>query len=496
MEKQKKALGMLTEKQYMNGATIVCHSAIVIVLILSYFAEVLKGSRTISYFLVFSCIAVIPLVAELLIYKGNKESDVIRHIAGCGYSVLYIFAIFTTNSILTFTFAFPMYLIITLYSDVKFCASICGGGFLVNVIYVVYNAMTVGYSKEQIPDVEIRIGVMLIMAVFLIICTSALKNVNDKKIAEINEEKEKTSKLLENIMNISGKMVGNIEQASVKMERLGVSVEEIRDSMQEISTGSNETAESMQSQLESTEQIQNQIGKVKEVSEDISVKIVEAAKEVEEGIRNVEQLTLQAEKSIEASEVVDNKMKQLAENTARMNEIVDMISSVANRTGMLALNASIESARAGEAGKGFAVVAGEITTLANQTKSATVDIVTMIQAITEELREVEKAVAIVSENNRSHAETTKAVTERFEKISVSTRSVNEQARQMEQVVEELAAANEVIVDSVENVSGTTEEMSAYATQTYQACEENSMLVDEVNDIVKELSGHAEELKNK
>lgn len=52
MEKQKKALGMLTEKQYMNGATIVCHSAIVIVLILSYFAEVLKGSRTISYFLV------------------------------------------------------------------------------------------------------------------------------------------------------------------------------------------------------------------------------------------------------------------------------------------------------------------------------------------------------------------------------------------------------------------------------------------------------------
>lgn len=486
----------LSEKQSMNKTAVICHATTDSILFIAYFVEVLKGSRTIAYFLVLSLFAIIPVAAEMIIYRNNPESDTIRHIVGFGYSALYIFAIFTTNSVTTFTYALPMYVIITLYSDVKYCTTICTGGFLANVVDVAYKAVTVGYTKEQIPDVEIRIALMAIAAVFFVICTRTLKKINDNKLMQIEEEKEKTTKLLENIMDISGKMIGNVEQASEKMERLGVSVTEIRNSMQEVSAGNNETAQSMQTQLESTGQIQSQIEKVKEASEDISTKLMEAGEEIESSIQNIEQLAAQAEKSIEASEVVEAKMRQLAENTAHMNEIVDMINSVANRTGMLALNASIESARAGEAGKGFAVVAGEITTLANQTKSATVDINNMIQAVTEELKAVESAVAIVSDNNRSHAETTREVTERFEKLSVSTRSVNEQARQMGQAVEELAAANEEIVGSVESVSGTTEEMSAYATQTYQACEENSMLVDEVSEIVRELNAHAEELKNK
>lgn len=488
--------GRQAEMQVMNKAAVTCHTVIDIVLFAAYFLEVVKGSRTIGYFLLFSVLAIAPIVAEQIIYRMNPSSEVIRHIIGYSYSILYMFAIFTTNSVTTFVYAIPMYLTILLYSDVKYCVTIGAGGFLANVIDVVYKGVTTGYTKEQIPDVEIRLALMFLVAVFLLMLTKTLKKINDMKLIAISDEKEKTTELLKNIMDISGEMIENIGYATEKVTKLGVSVEDIRNSMQEVSQGSNDTAESMQTQLQSTEQIQNQIGKVKEASEDINIKITESGEEVKAGIRNVEMLAAQAEKTIEASAMVDSRMKQLKENTERMNEIVDMISSVANRTGMLALNASIESARAGEAGKGFAVVAGEITNLSNQTKSATVDIITMIQAITEELHEVADAIAIVSENNRSHAEKTKEVTEGFGKIAESTKSIHAQAAQLEQAVEELAAANEGIVDSVESVSGTTEEMSAYATQTYQACEENSILVNEVADIVKALNHCAEELKNK
>ena len=188
-------------------------------------------------------------------------------------------------------------------------------------------------------------------------------------------------------------------------------------------------------------------------------------------------------------------MGALVENMTKMNDIVGMINSIANRTGMLALNASIESARAGEAGKVFAVVSQEISSLANQTKGATVDITTLIHNISDELKEVESAVEVVTASNRSHAETTKEVTGSFEKIAETTRNIDSQAKEMEAAVNKLVTANESIVNSISNVSAATEEISGYAAETYNACEENGKLAVEVSGIVQNLSDYAEELKN-
>ena len=89
---------------------------------------------------------------------------------------------------------------------------------------------------------------------------------------------------------------------------------------------------------------------------------------------------------------------------ARMNTIIETITSIANSTGMLALNASIEAARAGEAGRGFAVVASQISTLASQTKSATVNITELINHINTELESVRSAVNIVADSNQQNRE--------------------------------------------------------------------------------------------
>ena len=83
----------------------------------------------------------------------------------------------------------------------------------------------------------------------------------------------------------------------------------------------------------------------------------------------------------QTAEVADRKMADLANVAEEIGEVVDMIGAIADRTNLLALNASIEAARGGEAGRGFAVVASEVKDLANQTSRATRDIADQIRAM-------------------------------------------------------------------------------------------------------------------
>ena len=71
---------------------------------------------------------------------------------GICYGILYIFAIFTTNSLLTCLYAFPMYMVIVLYMDVRFCILIGCGAFLGNVACIIKdNENTVKYPTVLDP---------------------------------------------------------------------------------------------------------------------------------------------------------------------------------------------------------------------------------------------------------------------------------------------------------------------------------------------------------
>ncbi|WP_435416899.1 methyl-accepting chemotaxis protein [Parerythrobacter aurantius] len=77
----------------------------------------------------------------------------------------------------------------------------------------------------------------------------------------------------------------------------------------------------------------------------------------------------------------DQTISALSDAAEEIGQIVDMIQSIARRTNLLALNASIEAARGGEAGRGFAVVASEVKELAAQTSQATEKVADRIAAI-------------------------------------------------------------------------------------------------------------------
>ena len=483
-----------SEKAYINHMTILGHTIIVTVLFLAYTLELIKGSRTIGYYTVFSLLAVVPVIAEYVIYQKQPESSFIRHVIGIGYSVLYLFAIFTTHSVTPFVYAFPMFMVIILFMDVRFCILICVGAILGNVAYIAYYAVSIGYHAEEIPDLEIRVAALLLTGIFMVMSTVAVKKVNGEKLKIMEQQAQENATLLENVLGTSNSMVSGIGEVVEKMKHMGESVTHIRESMNQVSAGSTETAESVMAQMLRTEQIQQHIVNVKESTAGIEQNMAETERRVEEGMQQMNALSQQVDISISANKEMLEKMNALREYSNQMNTIIDTINSIAGSTGMLALNASIEAARAGESGKGFAVVASEISNLANQTKMATVDITKLIENIKKELQSVIEAVDVVTDSNHASENNTQVVTDSFDGIAGEAKHIGEQTRELLDIVESLKTANADIVENIRTISAIVEEVSAHANETYNACEENSRLVDSVTEIVQELNDDAQKLQ--
>jgi len=483
-----------SEKTFVNRTALIGHTIIDSILVLAYVIELLKGSRTLAYFILFALLCIVPVVAEYLVYFKNKESKAIKHMICCTYGLLYMFVIFTTNSRLPFTYAFPMYMVVILFMDVKCSALIAVAAFLGNVIFVTYEFFTVGYTSEELPDLEIRVICMALTGLYMVLVCMAVRKVNMEKLKQIQEHTDAAKAMTENILRTSDSMIAGISEATDKVEKLGESVVQIRDSMNEVSVGSTETAESIQVQMQRTEQIQEHIVLVKNTAAQIEQNMQETTKRVEDGKAQMEVLALQVEKSMSANGQVLERMRALNEYTSQMNTIIETITSIANSTGMLALNASIEAARAGEAGRGFAVVAGQISALANQTKEATVNITELIRNINKELVSVETAVDVVTQSNQANSECTQTVSDNFAGINHGTDNVNQKTQELMEIVHKLEAANSDIVDNIQTISAITEEVSAHAGETYNACEGNTVLVSAVTEIVGNLNSQAQKLQ--
>lgn len=481
---------ILNEKAEINKVAVICHGVIAAVLILAYLLEVVKGARTIGYYMIFLVLALGPLIAEITIYKKNPESTLIKHIMGIGYGIFYTFVVFTTVSVLAFTYALPMYMVLTLFSDVKFCSMIAGSCLLVNIANVVYHVVTGGAGTETMADYEIQLCLMILVGVFLCLCTGVLSKTNRKKMEEINKEKENVSNLLNHVMGISGQMSEGIVNVTSQMQELGNSVSETRNAMQEVSAGTNETAESIQNQLGKTEDIQKHIEQMAGIMKTIADNMDQATKNVQNGKNNINTLLAQVSASENAGNEVVQDMKALEEYTSNMQSIIDLITSVASQTSLLALNASIEAARAGEAGKGFAVVATEISNLANQTQSATVNITEVIQNVSGKLGIAVDAVEQLMTSNAKQNDAAQQAAESFEKIADSTIQVDKQSELLGQSVHQLAEANSSIVESIQTISAIMEEVSAHSQETYTVSDRNTAIVNEVSKLVGELNDQA------
>ncbi len=139
----------------------------------------------------------------------------------------------------------------------------------------------------------------------------------------------------------------------------------------------------------------------------------------------------------------NSTVHDLGTASGKVTQIVELISTIARQTHLLALNATLEAARAGEAGRGFAVVAGEVKKLAEQTAAATGSVSETVRSMQDGAAEVAGAIGDITATIGRVSESQGAIAAAVEEQTATTnemgRSATEAATGAANIAENIAA---------------------------------------------------------
>ncbi len=476
---------MRAERLIANKVVVICWNIVMIVISMAYLLEVIKGERTIVYYLILLALAFGPTIYADIQYFKDNSYDKLKYWAAYGYLLFYLFTLLTSDTPMTFIYIFPILSAIIVCNDYKLIRNVGIIGIVGNVASVVINLLTSSeISADNIADWEIQIaGTVMVMVMAYVACKNSQK-INDIKIEQQKQTNEETLALAASVQE-------NVIRIYDETKRLEEVATVSADGIREVVNGAKDTTDSIENQITLTESIQDLLKDELVIADEIQVAVGEAKDEVIGSTTSMNELGESAKVVNEKIEQVLGNMSELDKKSEAMKDIIDIIGSIAGQTNMLALNASIEAARAGEAGRGFAVVADQINQLANQTKEAIENISGLIDELKKETEKASGSVAQMTQISEKQNDIIYATGEKFKLIEVAIDKIAQDVEKQAMQLDEIKVSNTRIVESANSIAGFNEELTTQMDVTADTIKENMNIVESVNGLVGNV---VEELK--
>ena len=429
----------ISDTQRNNRTALTGHTIEALIVVVFYACRFIRGERSLGYFLVITALALIPVILGQFFFLKDRETGMIKHTVGIGFAITYSFMV-------------PMILLVSVFNDVKFSVQINIGTVILSLIMTIGGAFNGKFGYQGSDEAIVQVTAMILVAVYSIYAAQTSNANNQQKMENIKEAQSKTELLLSDISNMSQQMQSGMEDIYGKVENLNSASKLTKDAMSEVGSGTTETANAVQTQMQQTEAIQQKVEMVSSVAERINQSMQQTLQVLESAGKDMDVLVSQVDHSVEKGDSVAGQLETLDKYIEEMHSIVELISGITSQTSLLALNASIEAARAGEAGRGFSVVATEISGMATQTKEATVHITELIENISNAISEVVSVVREMIGAINEEKQSTENTANNFSDIQSNTLDIQSNMEQLNSNIEELKTANEQIVHSIETIS--------------------------------------------
>jgi methyl-accepting chemotaxis protein len=281
----------------------------------------------------------------------------------------------------------------------------------------------------------------------------------------INQMATETSKVLLNVRRITEQ----VETASQQVKTQGENVSKVAEEEREI-------VDTTMEELSAAAEAMNKIAEVAQSCNEIAAQAVRSTQTALSTVTNTVEGMSEIRETIRETE---KRIKRLGERSQEISSIVDIINNIAERTHVLALNASMQAAAAGEAGRGFSVVADEVQRLAESSRNATSQISALVKNIQVETNDtiatMDKTITQVIEGSRL-----------AERAGEQMKETQDTTANLVQVVEQIAMASRQQAQISNELRERAQTIQQSTHETAKQLEEQTVQTDRLVDYSKQL----------
>lgn len=323
----------------------------------------------------------------------------------------------------------------------------------------------------------------------------------DETQEKLNRRKDETGQMSRAISGLREELVkvyAQIKEQSRSLykaaETLSGETMETSEAVGQVDRAVGEIADGATSQAEETQKATENViligNMVEEAGEQVSRlnsnadAMQRASVEALETLKELDHTNVQTREAIEK---ISEQTNTTNESALKIREATTMITSIAEETNLLSLNASIEAARAGEQGRGFAVVASQIQKLAEQSNESAREIEEIIDSLIHDSEEAVETMDSVKEIIARQSANVERTGEGFAEVKKGIDTSLENISAISDSISRMDEARINVVDVVQNLTAIAEENAA-------GTEETSASATEVGAIVQNMAEQAGKLK--
>ncbi len=428
-----------------------------------------------SQLLVFAVASFIMVVLDFILARKNANPVFVKYL-NIVLSTLIVGMLATNYHIgIYMTYLFPS-ILSCLYYDKKLTITAFVLGILNLVISQYFRLQSVDMLASYIPYL---VGYMVEFFAMFLLFNLLIRRLN--RMFGSLADKEQQKQLLDTLESVSEKSKESSQVLFDSVNQFAAAIDQTTKANNEIAVNALSAVDSCKDNLHYVQASSDSIMTISKNLATVSDKTTEMSEVFKSSYSATQQskehmdVTMQDMSVIEKSTADTGKvMASLMETTQEISSILDIIKAISDRTNLLALNASIESARAGEAGKGFAVVADEIRKLAEQSGKATANISKLVTELRENTNLVFESVDDGTNKIKTSIQRVMQTAEKFEELKrhqdilkskvdeIEAASVNSSAQssQLTEVILKISNLIESSLVEIQSIASATQEQAA------------------------------------